>query len=349
MPGGMELAMSQVISGLSGYGMKHSIACLKGEPEIADRLPQGTKIYCFHSRPNEPKLPLRLAKLIKTIKPDLIHARNWGAWPDIALARFMGWPPVPMIYSFHGLGKAGYMPWRRRAASRILVRITTRLFTVSRQSARMLEHFWGWPEKKTHIIPNGVDTEKFFPRPVQKKDRLVIGSVGNLRSVKNHSLILRACSKIAQKGFCFEIWIAGEGNQREALEKEAKDLGIEKNVFMPGRIDDIPTFLNRLDIFILSSDSEQHPNALNEAMACGIASIATRVGCVDDLMDHGNCGRIINVGDVQGLEKAILEYAENPGIRARMACAGLNHVRNNYSLQVMVRRYRALYLRTANK
>ncbi len=62
-PGGMELAMAQVIRGLSGPDMRHSVACLKGEPEIADRLPPGTAIHCFDARPNEPQLPWRLAKL----------------------------------------------------------------------------------------------------------------------------------------------------------------------------------------------------------------------------------------------------------------------------------------------
>ena len=116
-PGGMELAMGRVIGRLTGNGMRHSVACLKGDAEIAARLPAETDIHCLHSRPNEPQLPARLGRLVRRVRPTVIHARNWGAWPDMAVGRLLAWPIVPMIFSFHGFGKAGYMPLRRRLAS----------------------------------------------------------------------------------------------------------------------------------------------------------------------------------------------------------------------------------------
>ena len=159
--GGMELSLARVIRSLNHNGIRHSVVCLKGEAEIAESLGQNTNIYCFHSRPNELQLPYRLAKLIRRIRPSIIHARNWGAWPDISLARFAVWPPVPMIFSFHGVGEAGYMPLRRRLASRILVKLSTCLFTVSENTKQMLVSKWGWPEPKVLVIPNGVDADKY--------------------------------------------------------------------------------------------------------------------------------------------------------------------------------------------
>jgi glycosyltransferase involved in cell wall biosynthesis len=348
-PGGMELAMARVISGLTGDGMRHSIACLKGGPEISDRLPEVTAIYCFQSKPNEPQLPFRLAGLVRRIRPDVIHARNWGAWPDMALGRFLTWPFVPMIFSFHGLGEAGYMPWRRRLASKILVHTMTHLFTVSQQSRDMLVKHWGWDEDRTELIPNGVDTRRFFPCTGPRNDRLVIGSVGNLRTVKNHALILRACARLVAEGVDLKIRIAGEGDQREPLIHLAESLGLSYRLQMNGLTEDVPGFLNGLDIFVLSSDSEQHPNALNEAMACGIASIGTRVGCVEDLLDGGRCGRIIEPGDTDGLETALRELASDESLRRNFAETGLKHVRSHYSLDVMLGRYRELYLRAARR
>ncbi len=346
-PGGMELAMARVVSGLTGDNMCHSIACLKGEPEIRDRLPEATDIYCFHAKPNEPQLFFRFARLIRKIKPDIIHARNWGAWPDMALGRFLAWPLVPMIFSFHGLGEAGYMPWRRRSASKLLVHVTTHLFSVSRQSRDMLVEHWGWPEDRTEVIPNGVDTNRFFPRPGPRNDRLVIGSVGNLRTVKNHAMILEACARLVEEGVDLEIRIAGEGDQRESLTRLSQSLGLGERLYLPGLTDDVPDFLNQLNIFVLSSDSEQHPNALNEAMACGVASIATRVGCVEDLLDDGRCGRITEPGDVDGLTAALKELASDLSHRNDLAKAGLKHVQTHYSLDVMIERYRELYVRAA--
>ena len=104
-----------------------------------------------------------------------------------------------------------------------------------------------------------------------------------------------------------------------------------------------------MDIFVLSSESEQHPNALNEAMACGIPSIATRVGCVEDLLDQGRCGKIISPGDERALADAMMEYIENKDLRQDFGRAGLEQVHKNYCLEVMVRRYRKLYLEVAGR
>ena len=347
--GGMELAMAGVVKGLTGSAMEHAIVCLKGRAEIRDRLPIETVIHCLNSKPNEPQLPFRLARLVRQLRPDVIHARNWGAWPDIAIARLLVRPLTPFIFSFHGLGEAGYMPWRRRLASAILVHLTSNLFTVSKQSKEMLVKYWGWPKHQTEIIPNGVDTKIFQPHPRPNNKRPVIGSVGNLRSVKNHALILKACSQLVTEGVDLEIRIAGEGDQREPLTSLAQTLGLTDRLYLPGRVEDIPGFLNGLDVFVLSSDSEQHPNALNEALACGVPSVATRVGCAADLLDGGRCGRIIRPGQVHELTDALRELAQDRPLRHALGEAGMNYVRAHFSLDVMVRKYHDLYLRAARR
>ena len=347
LAGGMELAMARVISGLNSAEIKHSIACLKSEPEIIDKLPADVDIHLFYARPNEPQLPFRLARLIRKIRPDIIHARNWGAWPDVAVGRYLSWPPVPLIYSFHGLGVAGYMPWRRRAASKILVHMTNHLFTLSRQSRDYLVQNWGWPEDRTEIIPNGVDTNYFYPNHKPRGPRFIIGSVGNLRSVKNHRLILEACKPLLGEGHDLEIRIAGEGDLMGTLTNLADALSLGDRVVLPGRVENIPEFLNELDLFVLSSDSEQHPNALNEAMACGIPSISTRVGCVEDLLDGGRCGTIVEPGDVEGLSAAIKSYLLDPDLRCSYGKFALEHVRKNYTFELMLDRYRKMYFSCA--
>lgn len=344
IPGGMELTMAKVITGLTGPAVRHSIACLKGDPMVADCLPPETRIECLHSRPNEPGLPWRLARLIRGIRPSVIHARNWGAWPDVALARLLAWPIPPLVFSFHGLGKAGYMPLRRRLASHVLARMTTRLFAVSKSARRMLVERWGWPKKGVQVIPNGVDTDRFCPaRTDPPSDRLVVGTVGNLRSVKNHALLVRACAEAVGRGFDLELRIAGEGDEREPLLGLARSLGLTNRLSLVGRIEDVPAFLNRLDLFVLSSDSEQHPNALNEAMACGLPCIGTRVGCVDELLDNGRCGRIVPPGDLAAMADAVEGLARDPTRRQELGRFARERVRNVYSLSRMLAAYEKLY------
>ncbi len=340
--------MAKVISGLTGPGIRHSIACLKGESVIADRLPPGTRVECLHARPNEPQLPVRLARLVRELRPTLIHARNWGAWPDVTVARLLVRPIVPLVLSFHGLGKAGYMPLRRRFASHVLARAATRLFTVSGASRRMLVEHWGWPKGRVQVIPNGVDTDRFCPaRTDPPSDRLVVGSVGNLRPVKNHALLVRACAEAVGRGVDLELRIAGEGDEREPLLGLARSLGFADRLTLVGRIEDVPAFLNRLDLFVLSSDSEQHPNALNEAMACGLPCIGTRVGCVDELLDEGRCGRIVPPGDEAAMAQAIGELAADHGARDDLGEKARHRVCEVYSLQRMLAAYERLYRETA--
>jgi glycosyltransferase involved in cell wall biosynthesis len=158
----MELAMAGVIRQLSSPDMRHSIICLKGEPLIAEKLPGEVEVHCLHSRPNELQLPWRLRQLIGQIKPNVIHARNWGAWPDVALARLLSLRPVPLIFSFHGFASFP-VPLRRKLAFRGLCRVTTHLVTVSDSSKQMLAHEMGWPVSRVQVIPNGVDTSRELP------------------------------------------------------------------------------------------------------------------------------------------------------------------------------------------
>ena len=342
--GGMELAMARVVTGLTGNGMRHSVACLKGEAQIASRLPPETDIHCLHSRPNEPQLPTRLDRLIRRLRPTVIHARNWGAWPDMAAGRLMTRPIVPLVFSFHGLGEAGYMPLRRRLASRVLVRMTTCLFTVSEQSRRMLVAKWGWPEERVRVIPNGVDTGRFRPLGIPKDTgRTVVGTVGNLRLVKNHALLLRACAALTEEGIDLELRIAGDGPERANLLAAAESFGFADRLRLFGRTEDVPEFLNRLDVFALTSDSEQHPNALNEAMACGIPSVATRVGCVEELLDNGHCGPIVPPGDAECLVAALGRLIREPEQARQWAAAARERVQQHYSMSQMLEAYGRLY------
>ncbi len=350
LAGGMELTMARVIAGLSGRVMRHTVVALREEAEVADRLPAEVRVHAMHSPPNELRLPVRLARLLRQDRPDVVHARNWGAWPDTVTASLLVRPRVPVVLSFHGLGRAGYMPWRRRAASFLLARLAAALFTVSEESKRLMVERWGWPAAKTRVIPNGVDTDRFTPvdRP-ERNGPLVVGTVGNLRPVKNQAMLVEACGRMAAAGVDVELRIAGEGEERDRLLALAESAGLRDRLRLFGRVDDVPGFLRELDQFALTSDSEQHPNALNEAMACGLPCVATRVGCVDELLDGGRCGRIVAPGDVAALTAALTDLAAEPDLRRRLGQLARERTCCHYSLEVMLAAYEALYREVGNR
>lgn len=345
--GGMELAMARVVRGLAARGVRHTIACLKGEPLIEDEFRGSADIHYLHARPNELALPWRLRRLIHQVAPTVIHARNWGAWPDTAAARVL--TGVPLVFSFHGLGDLSGMPRRRRIAFRLLPRMTTYLFTLSEASRRMLIAEYGWPAG-CGVIPNGVDTDHFRPAPPHPgRSRLAIGTVGNLRPIKNHGLLVRACADLGRAGTDWELRIAGDGPEREALTRLAAELGVAERVRLVGFVEDVPGFLQDLDIFALTSDSEQHPNGLTEAMACGLPCVATRVGGVPELLDGGQCGRIVEPRDQAGVAEAIRELAQSPPLRQHLGEAAWRRAAERYSMTTMLDAYEALYRRLSQR
>lgn len=348
--GGMELALSRIVRGLEGCGLRHSVVCLKGEPVIQDQLGPGVAVYCMHARANELLLPWRLRRLILSVRPTVIHVRNWGAWPDVALARLAILPPVPLVFSFHGLTQPGKMPWRRVLAFRALAALTTSLFTVSGASRRWLIDQLGLPAGKTAVIPNGVDTDRF--RPAAKRDRslrFVVGTVGSLTPIKDHSLLIRACADLVQRGVDLELRIAGEGPDKAMLAGLAESLGLSDRVRLVGHVDDVPGFLQHLDVFALSSRSEQHPNALLEAMACGLPCVATTVGGVAEILDRGRCGLLVAADDHRAMARAIEQLANGPELREELAKSSRARVCERFNLDRMVSDYAELYLRLSRR
>jgi len=340
-PGGMELALARVVAGLPG--MRHTVVCLKGEAVIRDRFDALVPIHCLHARPNELGLPWRLARLIRELRPTVIHARNWSAWPDVAIARRMVRPRVPLVLSFHGQDAARAMPWRRRVVTRWVAASATRFFTVSQEARRFLVDGVGVAAERVEIIPNGVDLERFRPEPHARGGRFVVGTAGSLSSVKNHALLVRAYAALAGGGMDVGLRIAGEGPERPRLEALIRSLGLEGRVELAGHQEDVPAFLNGLDLFVLSSDSEAHPNALLEAMACGVPCVGTRVGGVPEVLGYGQFGRLVDAGDEGGLIEAMREVAEDRGAAEALGRAARERAVARYGMPQMLRAYEALY------
>jgi glycosyltransferase involved in cell wall biosynthesis len=342
--GGTELAMAQLMHGLDGEDFRHSVACLKGDADIGGALPSTAEVVCLHGRSNEPQLPLRLARLMRRLQPSVIHARNSGAWPDAATARLLHWPMVPLMLSFHGSLSAAPPPWRWRAASWLMARTATCLLTLSQRSAEFAAAQWHWPAGRIRVIPNGVDTTVFRPAAAKEpRDRVVVGSAGRLTRVKNFALLVRACAKLVQSGTDLELRIAGEGDEHANLTRLAEELGFSSRLKLCGFVKDVAGFLTELDVFVLPSNTEQHPNALTEALACGVASVATSVGCVEELLDAGRCGIAVAAGDQPAMESAIRTLVADRSLRETLGMRARRHICAHYSIERTIAQYAALY------
>ncbi|MBW2738319.1 MAG: glycosyltransferase [Deltaproteobacteria bacterium] len=344
-PGGMELAMSRIINSLVENGYRHSVVCLKGDAVIRKKIHDSVPIYCLHSNKSELSIIAQLRKIVLSVRPTVIHARNWSAWPDVAIARFMLRNPPPLIFSFHGLDSSGPMPLRRRIISRLLALVTTHIFTVSEASKKLLAQHVGFPKNRIDVIANGIDTEQFQPARTMSTNSsaIVIGTVGTLSPVKNQALLIRACAELSKFGININLRLAGEGSERSRLLELSESQGIADRVHLLGHIADVSGFLQQLDIFVLPSDSEAHPNALIEAMSCGLPCIGTHVGGVPEMLEWGRCGQLVQAGDLDGLIEAIRQLANDSVGRKTLGNAARKRVSAHYSLDQMVNQYAELY------
>ncbi|WP_417845194.1 glycosyltransferase [Thalassospira povalilytica] len=164
------------------------------------------------------------------------------------------------------------------------------------------------------IIPNGIDVEKFYPQAevassVRKmwqigQDAFLIGMVARIDPMKDHETFLHAATLFAESHPEVRFVFVGGGNpsRREKLQKLSEELGIGSIVIWAGEFDDMPACYNAFDLVTLTSKGEGFPNAIAEAMACGVVPVASDVGAVSELV--GDAGGVVPVGDALALKKA---------------------------------------------
>lgn len=171
-----------------------------------------------------------------------------------------------------------------------------------------------------HVIPNPVALPPPEAPPPFAVPTPCIVSVGRLYPQKGFDLLLRAFGSVADRHPEWNLLILGEGDSRTELQQLGAELGIAERIFLPGRTKDPWSILRRSEFFVLSSRYEGFPNALCEAMACGLPVIATdcRSG-PRDIITHEHDGLLVKVEDVAALASAMDRLISDPALRRRLA------------------------------
>jgi len=199
------------------------------------------------------------------------------------------------------------------------------------QTRKNQSYFSKQVQKKSVVIYNPINLgEKAGSALLTEKHKKIV-SVGRLMQQKNQKMLFAAFKNVLAKYPDYQLVIYGEGPMREALEAYAEELGIEKNISLPGSVADVHDRIKDAEIFVLSSDYEGMPNALIEAMCLGLPVISTKVsGATDLIKDHEN-GLLTELNDQKELEDAMLELIENPILAEKYA---KNAVELNDSLEL---------------
>jgi glycosyltransferase involved in cell wall biosynthesis len=199
----------------------------------------------------------------------------------------------------------------------------------------------GVPAGRIHVIPNGV-----LPAGNVRETRPVrtILTVANLRREKAHEILLQSAALLAASHPDLRYLVAGDGPRAAELGALARALRIEDRVEFLGHVDDVPALLARADVFALPSRSEAFPNAAMEAMAAGLPVVASAVGGLLDLIDHGRTGLLVPVDDAGALAAAIERLALAPDRARHIGAAAQEDMVTRYSFDRMVHSFEELYL-----
>ncbi len=351
--GGLENGVVNLLNGLPASDFDQRVACLDNRGEMAGRVASRVPIDVLDRRRHDVALPLRLARVIRDMRPHVVHCRNWNTWADTVLAHRLAGRQGSLVWSFHGFADGHWFPARRRIASRVLALATDHLFAVCRDAAQRFATLSRIPIGRFEVLYNGVDCRRFAPSREREQLRkrlgmrpgeLVVLTVAGLAPVKGHAQLLEAAAKVlsvSERRVRF-LWL-GEGAERGRLEARVNALGFGGRVQMPGGSDRVPQFLAAADVFVLPSELEGMSNAILEAMASGLPVIAHAVGGNPELVDHEHTGLLCEYGDRDALACAIARLIHHDDERMGMGDAARRRAEQIFSLEAMLVRYADFY------
>jgi sugar transferase (PEP-CTERM/EpsH1 system associated) len=340
-----------LINALSG-DIRHTVVTMSALGPLADRLPKEVACHCVGKRPGiDIGAIVRLAALLRRLRPSVVHSRNWGAFDGVLAARVAGVRSV--VHGEHGREAAdpeGRDP-RRNRLRRIFAPLVSRFVTVSFDLRQWLLTTVRLPDAKLVTIHNGVDVGRFVAGdrgPGRRALRLpahavVVGAVGRLDPVKDHAGLLQAFSILRTDQPSAELVIVGDGPGRADLDRQIHELGLTGHVHLLGMRQDIPLLLRGFDVFALPSLAEGISNTVLEAMASGLPVVATRVGGNPELVEHGATGALVPPANPLVLAAALRCYVEDGTLRESHGAAARRRVIEHFTLERMAQAYRHLY------
>ena len=320
--GGVPLRMVGVINHF-GKRFRHSIIALDNNFEAGSRFEGDVdprQLPMRHDKGNVLRGVFNSAQMLRRLRPDLLVTYNWGAIEWAMANRLLSISHHVHLEDGFGRDEADRQIRRRVLFRRWALARCDKLVVPSRQLQEIAGQLWKVPANRVVYIPNGIDLARFAdvsraaaPGLSRRPGEVVIGTVAPLRPEKNVGRLLRAFAALDEPTPT-RLVVAGDGGERSHLERLACELGVGDRVVFVGQIRP-ESILGAFDIFALSSDTEQMPIALLEAMASSRAVVTVDVGDVREMLCAANREFVVPRDDRAALANALAQLVRDPQTR----------------------------------
>jgi sugar transferase (PEP-CTERM/EpsH1 system associated) len=355
--GGLENGVVNLINHLPAF--RHAVVAVTEITAFKERVTApGTQFFALNKPPGQGLwLYPRVYRLLRALRPAVVHTRNLGAM-EFQLPAWAARVPL-RVHSEHGweVNDLGGVNRANQRLRRLYGPAVHRFVALSRAIESYLTGPVGVARQRVQRICNGVDTQRFTPAapppadwPFRRGEHLVIGAVGRMQAVKDPLNLVDAFVRL--RDHCEADWprlrlvMLGGGPLLADARARLASAGVAAQAWLPGDRSDVAELLPQFDIFALPSQAEGISNTLLEAMACGCAPVTTDVGGNPELVEDRRNGLLVPAQDGQALAGALAGLVHDAGLRAKLGSASLARARSEFSLDAMVGAYGRLYAGT---
>ncbi|MGH9140350.1 MAG: glycosyltransferase [Vicinamibacterales bacterium] len=343
------------VNGLRSIGER---AALVAHPdgELRQRAAEGLDLIPIAPRTEvDLSAAWKFARLIKRLRPDVIHAHDPHGVAMASLALSMGsaaakGASMPALIAarrvdFHLKGNS-FSRWKYRQVD---------CFIAASEAIRRMLVGDGVPADRTVTVHEGIDVDRARAAPAVNVHEAfwlphgapVVGNVAALVPHKGQRYLIDAARLVIQDVPDARFVILGDGELRAHLEKQVHDHHLEKHVLLPGFRTDVLGCIKGLDLFVMSSVTEGLGTSLLDAMACARPIVATDAGGIPEIVADGVNGLVVPARDHRALAAAIVRALKDPAMRQRMGAAGLAVVNERFTVERMVSETAGVYARVA--
>lgn len=318
--GGAQRVVANLANYLNRYGIKVDIVSISSAPSVYPIDRGITQLTLRRHEQGKTQISRAVGSIFELRK--LVLKRN----PDVVLSfltdiNILVIPAlinldVPLIVSERNDPKRNPTNKLKRIARRLFYRFSDGFIF---QTEEAKSYFSKEIQERSIVLPNPLLIDN-IPEEFKGKRRKEIVAVGRLEPQKNHKLLINAFKQVVEQYNDFTLTIYGEGSLRKELMNHVSSLGLQNYVFLPGEVKNITSKIIDSYAFVLSSDYEGMPNALMEAMACGLPCISTDCPCGGPsfLIQNGKNGLLVPVGSSEHLVDSIINLIKNPDFANRL-------------------------------